>query len=87
MSTLQKKRSPWIKRILLIAVIGIIVSIGVIWYLFNLKYDDTKDVKADFTVSAIPFINEFKTNEAEANKKRSLWLTAAYQRWKRQTPS
>ena len=69
MSTTQKKRSPWLKRILIIAVIGIIAAAGVIWYLFNMKYDDTKDVQADFTVSAIPFINEFKANEAAANLK------------------
>ena len=69
MSNTPKKRSPWIKRILLIALIGIIAAAGVIWYLFNMKYDDTKDVEADFTVSAVPFINEFKSNEAAANKK------------------
>lgn len=69
MNNTNKKQSPWIKRILILVVIGIIAAAGIIWYIFTMKYDDTKDVAADFTVSAIPFINEFRTGEAAANKK------------------
>lgn len=69
MTPTQKKRSPWLKRILILALIGVIATLAIIWYVFTMKYDDTKDVKADFTVNALPFISEFKTNEAAANKK------------------
>ena len=44
---------------------------GIIWYLFTLKYEDTKDVKADFTVNAIDFIKEFRQDMTAANKKYS----------------
>jgi len=69
MTEIQKVRSPWLKRILIIALLGAVVLALVIGYVFTLKYDDTKDVKADYTVSALPFIDEFKQNEAAANKK------------------
>jgi len=64
-----KKRSPWLKRILIAGIIGLLVAAGVIYYYFTLKYDNTKDVKADYTVDALVLINEFKQNEAAANKK------------------
>ncbi|MBL7703485.1 MAG: hypothetical protein JNM14_14635 [Ferruginibacter sp.] len=56
-------------------IIGLVVLLlggaGVIWYLFNLKYDDTATVKADYTVNAMDFIKEFKQDMAAANKKYS----------------
>jgi len=69
MAEQTKKRSPWIKRILIAGVIGLVIAAGVIWYYFTLTYDNTKDVKADYTVNALSFIDEFKQNEAAANKK------------------
>ena len=69
MTEIKKARSPWLKRILIVALLGTVAAALVIWYVFTLKYDDTKDVKADYTVNALPFINEFKQNEAVANKK------------------
>lgn len=56
----------------LIALFVLLLSAGaVIWWLFTLKYDDTKDVKADFTVNAIDFIKEFRQDMTAANKKYS----------------
>lgn len=69
MAQTPKKRSPWIKRILILALLGIVAAGAIAWYLFNLKHDDTKDVEADFTVSALPFIDEFRKDEGAANKK------------------
>jgi len=66
---ISKQRSPWLKRILIVVLLGIIAAGAIAWYVFTLKYDNTKDVQADFTVDALSFINEFKTNEASANKK------------------
>ena len=52
----------------LIGIFALILAGGaVIWYLFNLKYEDTADVKPDFTVNAISFINEFRQDMAAAN--------------------
>lgn len=52
-------------------VLGILVLAGVAtaWYIFTEKFEDTAEVKADYTVNAIDFIKEFQQNEAEANKK------------------
>lgn len=44
---------------------------GVIWWLFTLKYDDTANVKADYTVNALEFIKEFQQDMIGANKKYS----------------
>lgn len=56
----------------LIAIFVLLLAGGaVIWWLFNLKYEDTADVKVDYTVNAIEFIKEFKQDMAAANKKYS----------------
>lgn len=49
----------------------VLVGAGVIWWLFTLKYDDTATVKADYTVTALDFIKEFKQDMTGANKKYS----------------
>lgn len=69
MAETKKARSPWLKRLLITAAIGIVAAIIMIWYMFSLKYDDTRNTKADYTVEAAAFINEFRQNEAAANKK------------------
>lgn len=52
---------------------GVLLLAGAagIWYIFNLKYDDTATVKAEYTVNAMDFIKEFKKDMAAANKKYS----------------
>jgi len=56
----------------LIALFVLLLAGGaVIWWVFNLKYADTADVKADYTVNAVDFIKEFRTDMAAANKKYS----------------
>lgn len=51
-------------------------GIAVIWWLFNLKYDDTATVKAVYTVNAMDFIKEFKQDMAAANQKYSEKIVA-----------
>lgn len=53
--------------------LGVLLLAGaaIIWWLFNLKYDDTATVKADYNVNAMDFIKEFKQDMATANKKYS----------------
>jgi len=69
MAIAKKKMNPWFKRILFGILILAIVGAGTIWYIFNEKFSDTKEVKADFTVNALDLIAEFKKNESAANKK------------------
>jgi hypothetical protein len=59
------------KKWLLALGVVLLAGAGVIWYLYALKYDDTATIKADYTVNALDFINEFKQDMAAANKKYS----------------
>ena len=59
------------KKWLIALVVLLLAGAAVIWWLFNLKYDDTATVKADYTVNAMDFIKEFKKDMAAANKKYS----------------
>ncbi len=64
---MMKRYKKWLIALFVLLVAG---AAG-IWYLFNLKYDDTASVKADYNVNAIDFIREFKQDMAAANKKYS----------------
>ena len=63
----MKRYKKWLIALLVLVLTGA----GVVWYLFNLKYDDTATVKPDYTVNAIDFIQEFRQNMTNANKKYS----------------
>lgn len=64
---INKQYKKW-----LIALFVLLLAAGaVIYWLFTLKYDDTKDVNADFTVDAINFIKEFRQDMTGANKRYS----------------
>ena len=62
-------KKNWIKRTLIIAGILLLAGIGVIWYLFSQKYEDTATVKAEYSLTAVQLIQEFKTNLAVANQR------------------
>jgi hypothetical protein len=66
-------RKPGNKKVLKWSLIsgGALLAIGlaVYFYFFNLKYDDTATIKAEYTVEAIPFIKEFEADYKAANKK------------------
>jgi hypothetical protein len=66
---LTKKNSRRYKKWLVALLAMLVVATAVIWYLFTLKYADTKEVKADYTVNGLDFIKEFKRDLAGANKK------------------
>jgi hypothetical protein len=66
-----KKRTPWLKRILISGVLLVLIGGGIYWYISTEKFSDTKDRKADYTFNAIEFINEFQQNDSAANKKYS----------------
>ena len=47
----------------------VIVGATVVFYLFTKKHTNTATASADFTLSAVPFIQEFVKNEKLANPK------------------
>ena len=58
------------KRIIFASIILLIVVAACsVWYIFTVKFNDTKDEKAEYTVKALDLIKEFKTNDSLANKK------------------
>jgi hypothetical protein len=68
-TTSVKKKKNWFKRIIVAGFVLLVTAAGVVWYMFNLTFDDTKKIKADFTVNAIDFLKEFKPNDSSVNKK------------------
>ena len=64
-------KKTWFKRLLWLAAAGLLIGGAIAWYLFTLKFDDTRSVKADYSVEAMPFIREFEKDNAAANKKYS----------------
>ena len=65
----EKKRNPWIKRILIAGFLLLLGGGAAVWYIFNEKFEDTKEQKADFTVHAMDLLNEFQQADSTANKK------------------
>ena len=64
-----RKKKPWLKRILIAILVIVLALAGVYWYYATEKFSDTKDRQADFTVSAMSFINEFQQDLKAANEK------------------
>lgn len=64
---INRKYKKWMLALL----VFLLAAGGVIWYMFTLKHDDTADIKADYTVNSIDFINEFRKDMAGANSKYS----------------
>ena len=64
-----KKKSPWKKRILWSVLILILAGAGIYIYYATQKFDDTNEVKADYTVEFPAFIKEFLASDSAANAK------------------
>ncbi len=65
----KKKKRSWLKWVLITGGVLLVAGSITAWYIFNLKYDDTKTVKADYTVNAADFLNEFKPGDSSVNTK------------------
>jgi hypothetical protein len=63
------KKKSWKKRILWSILILILLGAGVYIYFATLKFDDTSEVKADYTVDFPSFIKEFLASDSSANAK------------------
>ncbi len=64
-----KKKTSWVKRILIGGFILLLACIIAVWFIFNEKFTDTKERKAAYTVNAMDFIHEFEKNDSLANIK------------------
>jgi hypothetical protein len=62
-------RKSWKKKLLISGLILLLALGGIYWYVATEKFSDTKKVKADYTVNATEFIQEFLPNDSAANKK------------------
>jgi len=65
----KNKTKIWVQRIVILMVIVAAVGAGAYWYIFNIKFDATKDAKATYTVNALDLIHEFEANDSASNKK------------------
>jgi hypothetical protein len=63
------KIKPVYKKLLWALLIAIIAGALIVWYIFNEKFEDTSQKKADFAVTASDLLKEFQTNDSLANKK------------------
>src|SRR5687768_123717 len=66
---MSKAKRPWLKKLLVAALILIGIAAAIYWYIATEKFADTKERKAAYTVNAIDFIREFEKDETAANKK------------------
>jgi tRNA_anti-like len=71
MSAQDKKKKPWLKRILAVLLALVLIFAGIYWYVATDKFSDTKDRKAAYTLNVLDLIHEFQQNDSAANKKYS----------------
>lgn len=69
MTEVKSKKNPWIKRILIGGLVLLVIGAGAVWYIFNIKFDDTSKSKSAYTVNAMDLLQEFQKSDSLANKK------------------
>ena len=57
------------KKWLIVTGVVVLAGAAALWYIFTEKFEDTKKVKADYTVHAIDLIKACPHDEVAANKK------------------
>ena len=66
LTTKMNKKLKWA----LVTLFVLLLAAGaIVWYVFNEKFADTTQKKADYTVNAMGFIKEFQQDRNAANKK------------------
>lgn len=71
MVAVKNKRTSVTKKILVVLIFFFVLGSGAIWYIFNEKFSDTIETKADYTVDALDLIHAFEKNDHLSNKKYS----------------
>lgn len=69
MTTAPKKKKSLAKKIGLTVLALVIILAAIYIYYATQKFEDTNSVKADYTVNAIDFIQEFQKSDSAANAK------------------
>ena len=64
-----KTKTSWKKWILITGLVLVAGGAVIYWWAATLKYNDTADEKAEYTVNAADLIAEFRKNDSAANKK------------------
>jgi hypothetical protein len=59
----------WIKVVLGVAVVGLIVGVSAVYYVFHMPHRNVEGEKPAFTVSAADLFNEFNTDETASTAK------------------
>lgn len=65
----RRKTNPWLKWLLISGISLLLIGGGIFWYVQTKKYADTKDVKADYSMTAAELIREFEQDNQAANEK------------------
>ncbi len=58
-----------IKIVAIVAIAGILIGLGVVYYMFNMPHRNAQSEKTDFSVNASQLVNEYLTDAAGANEK------------------
>ena len=56
----ENKKHSFFKKIGLFLVFFLIFGVGWIWYIFNEKFSDTREITPFFNISALDLIHEFE---------------------------
>jgi hypothetical protein len=59
------------KKVVIIISSLFILGLAITWYLFNIEFDKTQTVNADYKLSSLQLIHEFDKSNLESNKKYS----------------
>jgi hypothetical protein len=63
------KRKKIIKIIAILAAVGLLIGLGIAYYMYNMPHRDVQATTTDYHVTASQLVNEYLDNISEANKK------------------
>jgi hypothetical protein len=64
-------KTNWKRNVLIAALVLLVAVAAIVWYIFTREFEDTATQQAAYTVSAAPFLSEFRNSIDAANKKYS----------------
>lgn len=63
------KNKKTIKIIAILAIVGVLFSSGMIFYLFNMPHRDVQDSETDFSLTTSQIVSEYLSNSEASNNK------------------